>query len=911
MPQLRRVLIATGAAGAVAVGAIVVAPALLSGPLKDRLVAQLNQRLQATVEVGDVSASLLANFPSMSLQVKGLSLVGTGAFEGQELFAADELDVAVNLASLQGGPLEITAVRLSGARLNVRTDAEGRSNTDVVPASDGAADDSAPPELWLRRLEIDDLDITYDDQQAGLSVSLLDLTTRANASVGSDSLSTTLTASASDLDLTQGGLRLLRDVKPAVELDLTYAPQAGSVSFRPSRITLNALSVGFDGSVTPAAAGTDLDLRFEADQATFKELLSLVPEAYTAEFAQVQASGAVTLKGAVQGTLPAQGDDLPGFNLALAVVDGTFRYPDLPVGAQGVRIDARVLHPGGSPDEIKVDVPAFAMSLDGSPLKGSLAITRPVSDPHIALALDGALDLGRLRSALPGDPLGITGKMAIDLQLNGAVSDFEAVNTDAVVAKGTMTLVDGVYTDPELPLPFRIDRMTITLDPRRLDLANLDLSFGQSDLAIRGEVDNIVAFAMTDAVLKGRFSLTSRRLDARPFEGDPDAPPSDESSVVVVPAGYDLSFGLDFASVKTHDYDLQQVRGEAAVKGHTVRLNRLRARTWGGEVTLDGTYTAPTDAWADLDMDIEAEGIQVSETLASVETARRIVPLAERSNGRVGTQFHLASRLDRELTPDPTTLAAAGLLTANQLELTGGLLDEVARFTGNPKLGSLSLARRPFTFEVASGTLRLPEVPIVVGPASGVLRGRSGVVDSTLDLTLDLSVPAKQITGGQAAKLLGGAVKTVGLQADIGGTWTAPKVKVRLSDSTRDQALDIAEDLVGGKVDDALAAAQAQGDRLLAEAERQADKLRAAAKSAAEKVRETARDQSAKLKKKAKGNPLQEIAAKEAGDKLVEQADKQSKKLVKEADDQADRLIAEARKQKDKLVEDARKRAGR
>ena len=908
-PRLRRVLAASGVVGLVAVGAAIAAPALLSGPLRDLLVDQINQRFQATVEVDGVQASLFRDFPSASLRVDGLRVVGTGPFADQELFAADTLDVAVNLASLRGGPLEITAVRLTKGRLSLVTDAQGRSNTDLSPASEQAP--GPAPELWLRALEIDGLDVSVRDEPGGLDLSLLGLSTRATASVGGDALTTTATATARELDVTQGGLRLLRDVQPALELDLTYAPAAGAVTFRSSRVTLNALSVGFDGSVTPTSSGTDLDLRFAADQASFKELLSLVPEAYTAEFAQVQASGGLTLKGGVQGTLPDVGDDLPGFNLTLAVVDGTFRYPDLPVGAQGIRVDARVLHPGGSPDLIKVEVPAFALSLDGSPLKGAMQLTRPVSDPHIDLSLDGTLDLGRLRSALPGDPLGITGKMAVDLRLDGAVSDFEAVRTDAVVAQGTLTLVDGVYTAPELPLPIRIDRMSITLDPRRLDLANLDLTFGQSDLAIRGEVDNVVAFALQDAVLRGRFALTSRRLDARPFEGDPDAPPSDESSVVAVPAGYDLAFDLDLASVKSHDYDLERVRGTATMKGHTVRLDRLRARTWGGEITLDGTYTAPTDAWADLDMDVEADRLKVSDTLASVETARRMVPIAEKSNGRVETRFHLNSRLDRELTPDPATLAAAGLLTASQLNLSGGLLDQVAAFTGNAKLGALSLERRPFTFEVASGTLRLPEVPISAGPASGVLRGRTGVVDSTLDLKLDLSVPARQITGGPAARLIGGAVKTVGLTADIGGTWTAPKVTVRLSDDTRDQALDVAEELVGGKVDEAVAAARVQGDRLIAEAERQADKVRAAAKVAADTVRDTARDQAAKLKKKAKGNPLKELAAREASERLVEQADKQAKKLVREADEQADRLIAEARKQKDKLIDDAARRAGR
>ncbi len=922
-PLTRRLLVTTtaGTLGLVALVALA-GPAFLKERLPALIIDQVNRRVDATVRLGRAEVSLIRDFPSATLALTDVHIDGKGPFEGVELFGAQELSLAVNLkGALTGESVVITGLRLKNAQVHLVTDAEGRSNTELLPPEEGApatapAEPSPLPELWLRELSLEGVDILVEDQQADDRYEVQGLSVGGDVGVRGGEVTVQNALKTTALSLRQGGVKLLKNGRLEADLDLRFAPDTAVLTFAPTRIRLNALDLQLQGSVRPQDDGTALDLQLSTAQATFKSLLSLVPSAYTPDFGGVDADGSLALSGLIQGLLPNEGDSLPALKLQLDVAQGRFRYPDLPVGIEDIHLSVLVDHPGGPPDALRVEIPRWSLSVDGSPLAGSLSLRHPTTDPDISLKAEGKLDLGRLMAALPSDGTRTTGKLRVDVDLAGRLSDFSAVNTDKVRAKGSLLVEDAVYTDPELPLPISIDRLDVGLDPRKLDLATLRVRFGSSDIRASGAVDNALGYALNDEVLRGSFVVESNAIDVRPFEGpaEPEgaqasAAPSGESSIVAIPDGYDLDLQMKLNRVQTNDYDLRNVRGGVAVKDQSLHFDKVQAETWGGKVGIDGRYTAPTDRYADVDMTIAVSSLSVSETLASVVTLQRMLPLLKGAPGRLDSDLTFKTRLLQDLTPDPITLAAAGIFNATQIDLSPVFLKDVADFVHNPALGRMVLSGKPFRFDVDSGRLKLKEVPVTVGPAEGRLYGSTGVADGSLDLKLDLDVPTAAIKGGGALARVTTAVKTVGLKVQVGGSWSKPKVSVAVSDSTKDQAMDIVNEVVDEKIDEGMAIARQQADALLAEAAELGKQLISAAEVAGDKLRDAAKKQAARLKKEAKGNALKELAAKEAGDRLVKEADKKADQLVKEARKKSDAALAEARKKSDKLLADAEAKA--
>ncbi len=935
---MRRALAVLAVLVAVFVAALVLVPLLL----KDRVVAlvlgEVNARVDADVALGGADVSLIRSFPDLHVAVTDLAVVGRAPFAGVELARVGHLGVSLDLVSvLGGGPVRVTGLDLRDTRVNVLVDAEGRSNTDLggatpeAPAEPAAAAPAGPsPELWLRDVALANVSLRYEDRTADRLVVVKDLALDGDAEVGGELVALRGAASIAALSVRDGGVDLVSEAKVGADLDVRYGPTTGAIQLGDNTLRVNELALAFAGAVTPEDAGTGLDLTFSADRTSFKSLLSLIPGAYTPDFGGVTADGALTVRGAVKGLLPDAGDDLPGFDLAVQVADGRFQYPGLPAAVSDIQLDLAVKHPGGAPDAMAVDLSRFRLVVDGSPLEGRLSLRTPISDPAVDTEVRGRLDLGRLAAAFPDAVTGWTGLLDVDLALAGKVSAFTAGDVDAVRAGGTFTLTDATWADPSQPMPINVQELKLTVDPRKVDLASFRLRFGDSDLAAAGRVDNAVGWLLADQVLAGQLEARSTKLDLNPWAGGSDDPAAGstgaaeptaaaDSSLFVVPANVDLSFALDAGQVLYDGWDLRDVRGRLRVKDGAVALEDLRSRTLGGEIALSGTYRAPTAESADVDLRVSATDVGAAAAIAQLETVRKMLPGLENVTGRLRTGFGVKARLGKDLRPDLATLASVGTLGAAGLKVSPGFLKPVAEFVGDDRFTALALEGGDIGFQVEGGKLKVDRVPVALGPAKGVLRGKTGVLDESLDLSLDLAVPASAVKGGEAAKaLLGRSVDTVDLTAAIGGTWKAPKVKVGLGDTLRgavDEAVEevkaVVEEKVGAVVDDLVAKAKAQGDTLIAEAEKQAAKLRQEGSQAADRVRTEADKQANKLVREAKGNPLKEAAAKEAAKKLRSEADKQADKLEKEADKQADAAVAAAKKQRDQLVKDAEAKMGR
>lgn len=892
---------------------VVAVPMFVRGRVVGLVEAELDRQLGATVRFDEVSLSLLTHFPDVTVGVRGLKVVGEAPFEGVELASVDELSLTLDLMSVVAGSrVELERLAVVRPRLNVIVDAEGRSNTDILPASGGAGSgEGSSYDLALKDYAIEDLELVYDDRAAGRRLRLTDLDHRGQAAITSERTAVETRTDIADIALVDGGVDLLRNVRLGWDLNADIEQPSGKITLRDNRLALNDLVVSATGTVAPAGDDLQLDLTFEALETSFKSLLSLVPAVYSDGFESMVSEGTLALNGHVRGTLASSGERLPGFGVDLKVADGAFRYPELP-GVEGVHVDARVEHPGGDPDAIVVDVAQFRMALDGQPIEGTLKLRNPQTDPDVEAKLKGRIDLAQLRQALPSAEVNATGKIDVDVDVAGRLSAFEAQDVDAVRALGTIRMVDVLYEDPEQAVPMHVDRLTVTLDPRRVDVADLKMRLGASDLAGTMQVDNLLSYLLADAVLVGRAELQSRSLDLDALAGaDEEGEPTEEgsSSIYVIPKDLDVDVGLKLDQVRYGGRDYREVRGRIATKDGALRMNDLRMKLLDGSVTLNGLYQAEDEQAADVEVSVDVRELGLAGALDAFETLRRIAPVAEKSKGRFNSKIGATLRLGPDLSPDLASLFSDGNIQLLGLALQPEAMKKVASKVKNGRFDSIDLDDTALQFEIKNGKLRIDPTTVAIGGSKATLKGTTGTLDQSLDLRIDLEVPVKDIG---AADLLGGlSVGTIPVVVKIGGTYTDPKVTVDVGKALENVAEDLKEQVVaevGAKVDEAVDAAlevaRKQGDALVAEAEKQAAALIAEAKSQADKLRKTAKKEGRKLVEQA-NNPVAKKLAEEGAAKLEQEADKAAKKVEREADKAAASLVDAANAERERLLTQA------
>lgn len=898
----KKALVVLGVGLGLGGGLLIALPAIFGDRVGDALLARANAQLSADIAIGGSSVGLWRDFPHLTLTAKDVQVTGKGSFEGVQMLRAGEVAVTVDLASALGDTLEIRGVHLRDAQLDLRVDHEGRSNMDFVP-SQGAetAGEGPPPSVRLSAISLTNVDLSYVDRQGGQALVIKGLDHQGAGSVGGDTVAYKTHTEVQAISFEDGGVALLRQVPLIADVDLDLNLETGAVVLGETRIQLAQVGLEVVGSANPTQAGTELDLTFHTPQTDFGAALSLIPAAYSADLKGLEAGGSFEAGGHVRGLLPDEGEALPGFELAVKVVDGRFRYAGQPVGVDAVALDLHIAHPGGAPDRMVVDLPRFSMSVDGAPLSGAVRIATPVSDPDISAKLKGKADLGRLRAALPPDPaLVLQGSLEADLDVAGKTSDFAAQRVEKVRASGFLRMGDVVYQDADLVDPVHIDRLDVRFDTKTATLTALDVRTGPSDLRLSGEVSNLLGYALADGTLGGQLRLEAGMLDVDRLGGDEDQSTTDEEDgVAVVPENLDLRLDLKADRVRASDKDYADVRGGVGLRRGVLTLDKMGFAFLDGRVQASGTYTAKTPRKAEVDMELQMATIQVAGAVAEVETLQKIAPIGKNLDGRFRSKARIKSSLGPGYSPELQSLESVGDLRTLGVVIRPRFLKDVEKTLKASGLG-LDLSDADVGFQIRNGRLDLSPIQTRLGQLKARLSGSTGTLDRSLDLKLVVHAPASLV--GQ------GGNDTIPVRFDITGTFDNPKVKVDLGGVVA-QVEDEVRDVARGVADDLLAEARAQGDALVEAAEKAAAVLVKEAEKAGDKLRSVADKEGDKLVAKAKGNPIAEKAAKEAAKKLRKEADKQADKLVKAAKKKGDQGVSKAKTERDRLIAQAERSA--
>jgi uncharacterized protein involved in outer membrane biogenesis len=181
MKRSTRILAVAGTLIALVLVLLLVLPLLFRDRIAQRVKAEVNQSLDARVDWRSVGIGFFRNFPNLTLTLDDLTAVGKGRFEGDTLAAVRHLRVVLDLASVLGNvvggggkPIVVRAVELDRPRLSLIALEDGTANWDITKKSPEAEPQAAakPVAISLRRFEIRDAAVAYDDAQAKLKASL-------------------------------------------------------------------------------------------------------------------------------------------------------------------------------------------------------------------------------------------------------------------------------------------------------------------------------------------------------------------------------------------------------------------------------------------------------------------------------------------------------------------------------------------------------------------------------------------------------------------------------------------------------------------------------------------------------------------------------------------------------------------
>ena len=761
-----------------------------------------NKMLNAEFDFGSLDISLIRNFPKASITIEDFYLKGVGAFDNDTLVAAKEVTAAVDVMSLFGDEgFDITKVLLDGVSLNAIVLPDGAVNWDVMKPTDEVEEEieesaSGSFRIKLQKFTLSDFNLVYDDRQANMYASIVDMDAECSGDFGSVRTMLGLETAIEALTFSMDGVPFLNKARISADMNVDADLENNKFTLKENVLQLNAIKAAVDGWVALTDEGMDMDLTLNSNQIGFKEILSLVPAMYTEDFDGLKTDGEVAVAAFVKGSLI--GDSIvPQFGVDMDVRNAMFQYPALPAGVERINIAAKVSNPGGSIDQTVVKVAPLSFVMAGNAFSVSTTLATPISDMQFDVAAKGKLDLGKIKDVYPLEDMNLNGLLDADMSVNGRMSSIEKEQYEKISAQGSLRLNDMKLEMKDMP-DVDIKNSVFTFTPRYLQLSETTVNIAGNDITVNSKFENYIGFALNGTTLKGDLNVKSNHFDLNDFmttsdevaaEGDvaevvETTDSAATAGVIRIPENIDFTMNADFKEVLFGKMALKDINGKLLVKDGKVDMKNLSLNTMGGNIVVNGFYNSPDGVQPGFNASLKLTDIVFAQAYKELDMVKKLAPVFNGLTGCFSGSMKIDTKLDDTMSPVLSTMSGSGSLSTKDVSLNGvTVIQQVADVLQKPSLKDTKVKDLKLDFTINDGRVTTKPFDVKLGDYKMNISGTTGL-DQTIDYRGKITVPESvaKVSKVGTADLL------------IGGTFTSPKVSIDLASLAKEAAKEVAKD---------------------------------------------------------------------------------------------------------------------
>jgi hypothetical protein len=916
---LRRILKWTGITLLVLIVFLIAAPFLFKDKIVSIVKEQANKNLNAKVDFGDFDLSLFSSFPDFRFRINDVRVVGINEFEGDTLAFIQELSTDINLKSvLSGDQYQINSIVIDKARILGKILKNGKANWDIAKTSSdtsATAEDTSATKfsMKLKELKVKNTYIVYDDQQGAMYTKLENFNYELKGDFTQDNFILNNLLDISKTTFEMSGVNYLNEAHTHLKMDLDMDMPKMLFTFKENELSLNELTLGFDGFIAMPDTNIKMDLKFNTKQTEFKSILSLIPAVYAKDFASVKTAGKLALDGYAKGTYNAS--QMPAFAINLAIIDAMFKYPSLPKSVNNINLDVKVVNPNGVLDATTIDVNKFHIEMAGNPIDMSAHIKTPISDPGIKAEIKGVIDLASVKDFVPlekGDNL--SGTIKSDISIDGNMSAIDKKEYEKFKTNGVLEIDKMDYKTASLPYEVFLNSMRMNFTTQYVELSAFDAKLGKSDIQAKGKIENFMQYVFKNELIKGSFAITSSLMDLNELMSSTStsASPTPTSaatetvaaSVTEVPANIDFNLDCNIGKVLYTNLILENMIGNVVVRQQKVDMTNLKMNTMGGALTINGYYETTNPKRPTTGLNLKVDNFDIQNTFKTFNTVQKLAPAGQYAKGLFSaTLENFKTSLNEKMEPDLTTVNANGVFKTSKVNV-GGFppfvkLGEALKIE---QLKNVEVTNINLKYFIKDGRLNIEPFETKINAVTTNISGSTGL-DQTIDYKWKLEIP-RSMFGGAANSALSGLMnqanaaagtnvalgEKINVTALFGGTVTKPIIKTSLKDEGKSAVATVTTQALNAGIDKAAEEAQ----RILEEAKAQCEKSKIDAQTNAEKAKQDGYAQADQLIEQAT-NPFAKVAAKKAAEIAKKKVDEKVQKIIADAETRCQQSLEEAK----------------
>ncbi|MFI5154382.1 MAG: AsmA-like C-terminal region-containing protein, partial [Chitinophagales bacterium] len=761
--------------------------------------------LRAHVNFSDADISLFRHFPKISVGLNNLQVICVGAFEGDTLLVAKQIDIALNFKSLlSGDSIKINSITINEPRIHAQRRKDGLSNWDIIESEKSLKEPgeipSKPLSLAIQQYTIHKGWLEYQDEIKHVHIHIANMEHEGSGNFGADIFRLKTKTSAEAVHFSYGGsIPYELTAKTSLELTLRVEKKFHIYSFNTDQVFFNDLKLHTEGFFQWINDSSyNMNIKFNAPSTEFRNILSVLPSLYQKNFANIKSDGKADLNGIIKGKY----DDkhFPGYHVNLDVENGFFRYPDLPTPVEHINLALHLDNPDGADDHLTVNIPKGHLEINHDTVDFHLSVRNPKTKPFLDLAFVGKIDFANIAKLTKSDSLTkLSGVLNADVHANGIIPGIEKRRKDQFQARGRLGMDDFNLVSSSYPRGISINHLAMTFNSKNVLINELKGEYRSSHIQATGSLENLFAFAIENKPLTASINVKADDINLKDWmttfkRSDNPSGQEQPGAHFIVPGNIDFTITAGVEKLHYDNLDMQNLSCMMLISDETIYLDHVKADALDGTMIINGTYsTWESREYPEIALNYNVTGLDVQKTFFAFNTLRNVMPVGKFISGKLSSKMSLHGSLGDNMSPNMQSLHGEGNISVTDgLIKDFGPLDKLSESLDILELKNIPLKDVKADFSFKAGKV-VVEPFYVHGKDFDLEVGGSHGFDQSLDYDLGLKVQRKQL-GKKGSEFVKNIVNqaadkgipvnlkdAVGINVKVGGTINNPDVKTDMN----------------------------------------------------------------------------------------------------------------------------------
>lgn len=706
-----------------------------SDEVKGLMISQLNKRLRTEVVVGEFDVSLLRHFPYASLELSDVLIKEVSEREKKDtLLFTRRISLLFNVLSFYHKDYTVNRVIIAKGLVRLKVDKSGSRNYEFWKTDTA----SAGQDFDLRRVDIRDMHVRYDDMHTGQEYDALLHDIRFSGRFGEERYDMQILGDLLVERLAVDGNEFIRAKEAHVETGLDIDANNSLYAIRKSELRIADFKFSLEGRLI-ARKATEMDLRISAGENDLAALVSLLPEKYAGHFRDFSSEGKFLFNARIKGT--SSGRSVPDVTADFSIRSGRMTPPNRKISLQDIELKGSY----SSKMHGILHIPSLHARLGQQSVNGDLKLT-DFNSPFLELHAQTTVELSNLSAFLASDTLeDLSGMAAIDISFAGQIKEIaEARNGDLqnINSSGNVRLSNVAFRLKGNPLSFGAINGNLQLVNTDVRVDALQGTISSSDFRFDGMFRNLIPFFLSPyqpTAITASLNASMIDLDEL-LTNKKAAVTGDTSYKLAVDPRLTADLAIHVGKLKLRDFRANALSGNVHLQEQVLYGQELRFKAMRGDVRMNAVIDVSRHDSVRMSCNADLKKLDVRQLFHELENYGQDVLTDRHVFGTVTAGISFRSTWTNDLVIDPARVKATCDITIENGELKGFKpIQALSKYIRLADLNDIRFATLHNVISIQDRTISIPSMDIHSSALDLALNGTHDF-DNNIDYHFRLSL---------------------------------------------------------------------------------------------------------------------------------------------------------------------------